>query len=328
MPAADYKVTLSPDVKELSQTLIDEIAAKAKEKAGSTTNYSATIAIPAGVTLDLHGIGDDGNPASLTIPDGMSVTFFGLSGGEAPTLSLTKNFDLAGSHAYVRFQNLKLKENGASYFVNQSASATVGDFALTDCEVANIKNAFFRLQGSNGITINNLTLTNCLFHDMCAGYSFIHVDAGSGKGVVKNVRMTDCTLYNVAETGKMFIYSKNTDMESVVLDHITMYNSIGGDNFLIDFGKNTFGAATFTISNSIFAKTPMAESKKNIRARALPVYTNTYTTNDFAIKLKGSSALDAAATDVFANPSKGDFTLKAAYSRLGAGDSRWIPASE
>ena len=99
MPAADYKVTLSPDVKELSQTLIDEIAAKAKEKAGSTTNYSATIAIPAGVTLDVHGIGDDGNPASLTIPDGMSVTFFGLSGGEAPTLSLTKNFDLAGSHA-------------------------------------------------------------------------------------------------------------------------------------------------------------------------------------------------------------------------------------
>ena len=69
----------------------------------------------------------------------MSVTFFGLAGGDAPTINLDKNFDVAGSHAFIKFQNVKLEENGAGYFINQSKACTISEFTLEDCEVSNMK---------------------------------------------------------------------------------------------------------------------------------------------------------------------------------------------
>ena len=111
MPSANYKYTLPSDVKIISQTLIEEIAEQAKVAAGSETNYSATIGIPAGATVSLYGTAEsDGGKTNVTIPEGMSVTFFGLAGGDAPTINLDKNFDVAGSHAYIKFQNVKLVE--------------------------------------------------------------------------------------------------------------------------------------------------------------------------------------------------------------------------
>ena len=91
MPAADYKVTLGADVTEINQDLIDEIAGQAKAAAGSETNYSATIGIKADATLDF---------GSVVIPEGMSVTFFGIAGGEAPTSSLRRHWALmAATHS-------------------------------------------------------------------------------------------------------------------------------------------------------------------------------------------------------------------------------------
>ena len=52
-------------------------------QAGNATNYSATIGIPAGAKVALYGTNDsDGGKTNVTIPDGMSVTFFGLAGGD------------------------------------------------------------------------------------------------------------------------------------------------------------------------------------------------------------------------------------------------------
>ena len=322
MPAASYKYYLPAGTKELTQDMLDQIAATAQQKAGSNTNYSVTIGIAAGQQLTLYGSNAEEGKTSLTIPDGMAVTFFGLA-GDAPTLKLQKALNLEGSHAYVRFQHLNITDDGAGYFVNQSKTATVDEFGVDNCEVSDFATAFFRLQGTSGITVNTLSLNNSIFHDMCSGYSFIHVDAGSGKGKVNRIRMANCTLYNIATGGKMLIFSKKTNMESIAIDRLTMYNCIGNGNFLIDFGDKTFGANSITISNSLFAKTPDDVTNKNLRCLHAPVVTNTYTPSDFFKKIDGATALDAAADDVFADPAAGNFTLKPAYTRLGAGDSRW-----
>lgn len=109
MPSANYKYTLPSDVNVISQTLIEEIAEQAKAAAGNETNYSATIGIPAGATVSLYGTAEsDGGKTNVTIPEGMSVTFFGLAGGDAPTINLDKNLDISGSHAYIKFQNVKI----------------------------------------------------------------------------------------------------------------------------------------------------------------------------------------------------------------------------
>lgn len=324
MPAANYKYSLSSDVTVISQDLIDEIAEKAKAAAGNETNYSATIGIPAGAKVALYGINDsDGGKTNVTIPDGMSVTFFGLAGGDAPTINLDKNFDIAGSHAFIKFQNVKLEENGAGYFINQSKACTVSEFTLENCEVSNLKTSFFRLQGSDAKSIGKLTLKNSIFTKLCAGYGFIHVDAGSGAGHVDNVEIDGCTFNSICVTGKVFIFSKKTDMQDITIKNSTFYNCNGSGQYFVDFNADTFGPNTFTIENCIFGKSADEATDKNIRSKTPATVANSFRTTDFFKVIKGVNDTEFSSTQLFKDPANGDFTIKAGTLKEKAGDPRW-----
>ena len=323
-PAASIKYTLASDVTVISQTLIDEIAEQAKAKAGNETNYSATICIPAGAKVALYGINDsDGGKTNVTIPDRMSVTFFGLAGGEAPTITLDKNFDIAGSHPFIKFQNVKLEENGAGYFINQSKACTVSEFSLEDCEVSNLKTSFFRIQGSDAKSIGKLTLKNSIFTNLCAGYGFIHVDAGSGAGHLDNVEIDGCTFNSICVTGKVFIFSKKTDMQDITIKNSTFYNCNGNGQYFVDFNVDTFGPNTFTIENCIFGKSADEATNKNIRSKTPATVANSFRTTDFFKVIKGVNDTEFSSTQLFKDPANGDFTIKAGTLKEKAGDPRW-----
>lgn len=325
MPAANYKYSLSSDVTVISQTLIDEIAEQAKAAAGNETNYSATIGIPAGAKVALYGTNDtDGGKTNVTIPDGMSVTFFGLAGGETPTITLDKNFDIAGSHAFIKFQNVKLEENGAGYFINQSKACTVSEFTLEDCEVSNIKLSFFRFQGSNAKSVGKLTLKNSIFTNLCAGYGFIHIDAKSGAGHLDNVEIDGCTFNSICVTGKVFIYSNNTDMQDITIKNSTFYNCNGNGQFFVDFGKDAkFGPNTFTIEGCIFGKSADEKTDKNIRSKTPATVANSFRTTDFFKVIKGVTETGFSSEQLFTDPANGNFTIKAGTLKEKAGDPRW-----
>ena len=324
MPAANFKYSLASDVTVISQDLIDEIAEKAKAAAGNETNYSATIGIPAGAKVALYGINDsDGGKTNVTIPDGMSVTFFGLAGGDAPTINLDKNFDIAGSHAFIKFQNVKLEENGAGYFINQSKACTVSEFTLENCEVSNLKTSFFRLQGSDAKSIGKLTLKNSIFTKLCADYGFIHVDAGSGAGHVDNVEIDGCTFNSICVTGKVFIFSKKTDMQDITIKNSTFYNCNGNGQYFVDFNTDTFGPSTFTIENCIFGKSADEATNKNIRSKTPATVANSFRTTDFFKVIKGVNDTEFSSTQLFKDPANGDFTIKAGTLKEKAGDPRW-----
>lgn len=324
MPAANFKYSLASDVTVISQDLIDEIAEKAKAAAGNETNYSATIGIPAGAKVALYGINDsDGGKTNVTIPDGMSVTFFGLAGGDAPTINLDKNFDVAGSHAFIKFQNVKLEENGAGYFINQSKACTVSEFTLENCEVSNLKTSFFRLQGSDAKSIGKLTLKNSIFTKLCAGYGFIHIDAGSGKGHLDNVEIDGCTFNSICVTGKVFIFSKKTDMQDITIKNSTFYNCNGNGQYFVDFNADTFGPNTFTIENCIFGKSADEATNKNIRSKTPATVANSFRTTDFFKVIKGVNDTEFSSTQLFKDPANGDFTIKAGTLKEKAGDPRW-----
>lgn len=324
MPAADYKYSLASDVTVISQTLIDEIAEQAKAKAGNATNYSATIGIPAGAKVALYGTNDsDGGKTNVTIPDGMSVTFFGLAGGETPTITLDKNFDVAGSHAFIKFQNVKLEENGASYFINQSKACTVSEFTLEDCEVSNIKNSFFRLQGSDAKSIIKLTLKNSIFTKLCAGYGFINIDAGSGAGHLDNVEIDGCTFNSICVTGKVFIFSKKTNMQDITIKNSTFYNCNGNGQYFVDFNDAKFGPNTFTIENCIFGKSADERTDKNIRSKTPANVANSFRTTDFFKVIKGVYDTEFSSDQLFTDPANGNFTIKAGTLKEKAGDPRW-----
>ncbi len=324
MPAANFKYSLASDVTVISQDLIDEIAEKAKAAAGNETNYSATIGIPAGAKVALYGINDsDGGKTNVTIPDGMSVTFFGLAGGDAPTINLDKNFDIAGSHAFIKFQNVKLEENGAGYFINQSKACTVSEFTLENCEVSNLKTSFFRLQGSDAKSIGKLTLKNSIFTKLCAGYGFIHIDAGSGKGHLDNVEIDGCTFNSICVTGKVFIFSKKTDMQDITIKNSTFYNCNGNGQYFVDFNVDTFGPSTFTIENCIFGKSADEATDKNIRSKTPATVANSFRTTDFFKVIKGVNDTEFSSIQLFKDPANGDFTIKAGTLKEKAGDPRW-----
>lgn len=324
MPAANFKYSLASDVTVISQDLIDEIAEKAKAAAGNETNYSATIGIPAGAKVALYGINDsDGGKTNVTIPNGMSVTFFGLAGGDAPTINLDKNLDIAGSHAFIKFQNVKMEENGAGYFINQSKACTVSEFTLENCEVSNLKTSFFRLQGSDAKSIGKLTLKNSIFTKLCAGYGFIHIDAGSGKGHLDNVEIDGCTFNSICVTGKVFIFSKKTDMQDITIKNSTFYNCNGNGQFFVDFNVDTFGPSTFTIENCIFGKSADEATNKNIRSKTPATVVNSFRTTDFFKVIKGVNDTEFSSTQLFKDPANGDFTIKAGTLKEKAGDPRW-----
>lgn len=324
MPAANFKYSLASDVTVISQDLIDEIAEKAKAAAGNETNYSATIGIPAGAKVALYGTNDsDGGKTNVTIPDGMSVTFFGLAGGETPTITLDKNFDIAGSHAYIKFQNVKLEENGAGYFINQNKACTVSEFTLEDCEVSNVKTSFFRIQGKDAKSIGKLTLKNSIFTNLCAGYGFIHIDAGSGAGHLDNVEIDGCTFNSICVTGKVFIFSKKTNMQDITIKNSTFYNCNGNGQYFVDFNTDSFGPNTFLIENCIFGKSADEATNKNIRSKTPATVANSFRTTDFFKVIKGVNDTEFSSIQLFTDPANGNFTIKAGTLKEKAGDPRW-----
>lgn len=322
MPDADYVKILTADETIISQDLLNEFAERAA--ADGKTNYGVTIGIPADAVVDFRGSSDTGSSSNVTLPDGMSITFFGRAGGDAPTIKFQNLFNLAGSHAYVTFQNVKLVDDGAGYLVNQGDACTVSEFNIIDSEVSGFATSFFRMQGNAAKSFGTVKLTNSIFHDMCSGYSFLHIDANKGLGGgVKNILIDGCTLYNIAKSGKMFIYSRETAMENIIVSNTTFYNCIGGGQYWIDFGNTTTGCSgKLEFTGCLFTKTPDETTNKNIRSSNSVITDECYHTTDFFKKL-GSTALTYGSDELFTDPANGDFSLT---KELKAGDPRWFAA--
>ncbi len=51
----------------------------------------------------------------------------------------------------------------------------------------------------------------------------------------------------------MFIYGENRYMTSINLKNSTFYNVIGGGQYFIDFGSDTYGPSSFNIENCLFS---------------------------------------------------------------------------
>lgn len=324
-PAAAYTRYLETTETRLNQALFDQIVADARTETGEQ-NVSITIVFPAGSTTEIIGDDTAADPGTLKISDGVSVNFFGRGGGETPTLKLLKNFDIAGSHNFVTFEHLNIVDGGAGYCINQSTACSVSEVKFTDCNVSGQATAFFRLQKDGAKVINTLTIDNCVMHDMCSGYSYIHVDANSGDGVVKNINISNSTFYNVAPSGKMFIYSKKTNMESINITNCTFNNNTGSGNYFIDFNDDAYGpSGDFNITNCVFGKSA-DDNTKNIRASKDPNVVNSFCTSDFYKQkgFPGINELDYTYDKLFVAPDEADFHFqKGTLEDYKTGDPRW-----
>lgn len=320
IPSADYKYFLGSDVKVIDQDLMNSISSEAQAAADDPTNYSVTIAIPADVTIDMHGTAEDGSSTNIKIPDGMSVTFFGMAGGAKPVLNMSKCVNIQGSHAFVRFENVVITDGGCQYLINQSASCTLGDLSFTDCEVRNLSRSLVRLQGSEAMSIDALNIDNCLVDNQGSGsYALIYYNNAAYS--VNSVNISKSTFSNILHSVMDF---RNAHTNSVTFSDCTFYNIIGAGRYLID-AQNVNPAPAIIMTNCIFAKTN-TDTSKGIRSEGSEVEsTNSYFTNDFVLssnKFTVDQEFSGSSDDLFKDPAALDFTLK---TSLGAGDPRWYP---
>ena len=318
-PAADYIAYISATDSvnyDLLQSFVDE-------------GYkSVTVAMPGDAVFH--------NPNRLLIPDGLSVTFFGLPGNERSVLAVN-GINLGGTHAYVKFENLTIDgavyEDGVAtatnnnYVFNQSEPATVGTIEFRSCVIINLKNTVFRLQGSDSKVVNSLVFDDCIYYGPATRtYSFVHVDAGGGAGKVENISISNCT---VVHSGKCLVYSKNTDFTKLIISNCTVFDAPGAGDYILDCASTSYGPTEgATLSNCIFGY-DTSTTVKGMRCSGTPVVENCYATTEF---VQGGNKVDledaGAAQDVFKCIDEGswDFTFAdPLFKGQGVvGDPRWF----
>lgn len=319
MPDAEFKYPLPSTVTVLSQDIMDDVEQQALASGVTPESYSVTIGIPAGITLDVHGTDEEtGDATSIVIPDGMSVTFFGLAGGDAPTLNVDKSIDLAGTHAYVRFENVKFVDTGGQYLINQSAACTIGsDLSFTNCTLTDFERSFVRSQKPE-VVINEVNVDNCIATNMSHGngYSVFYWKENGGK--INSLNITNSTFDTFQRS---FIELTKNDVGTAInISDCTFYNGAGNDKYIID--TNESANATVSITRCIFALSPA--KLRGVRCATDPVIAQVYFTSDFnltASAFEPTQQLQVDAAGLFADPANHDFTLM--DKDIEAGDPRW-----
>lgn len=313
VPEADYTAFLEP-TDSLNQTLFNDM------KAAGYSNVN--IALSAGASYN--------NDNALNLPDDMSITFFGLP-GESKAIIAVKSLNMGSKHGFIKFQNVEVSAYCEStqnqYIFNQSDATEVGSLEFNDCIIRDFKNTPIRLQGSDVKTIGKLYINNTIIYGVeSAGYAIVHVDAGSGKGVIQEIEIENST---VKGCGKNFIYCNKTDFTKLTLTNCTFSRMMGkSGTYFFDNGNTTNGPSEgIEITNCIFGST--ADPKdKGIRSKATPVIENCYATADWVVAgnaIKDLISYEGTEADLFTDPTNGDFTIKDSMfgGKKSCGDPRW-----
>lgn len=318
MPAGDEKVELDPSITTINNTVIADIVKAAQEKTGKT-EVAITIGLQPGTTYTMVSTATDGSDANVKIPEGASVTFFGLSGASAPTLNWKKCLDITGSHSYIRFQNVSMKDDGAQYLINQSESATIGELSFTECTFKDFERSIFRTQGSGTISIEKLLIDNCIMTNMSngAGYPIFYI--GTTTTQVGQLEMKNSTFDT---TDHNFIQLKTAIAGGVTISDCTFYNNVASGKYFLDSNKlNT----DIQFIRTILGKS-MDAGSRGIRTAGTITISESVRTKDCVYgsnDIKEFAAGTLTSEDMFTAPDNHDFTLKIDDK---IGDPRWYKA--
>ena len=219
----------------------------------------------------------------------------------------------------------------AQYLISIQDSTTMKTkLVLQNCELKNWKLWAISNQYSDNVVVDSLIIDNCLFHDGTGSAIHFNENAPAGKNACEYFKMTNTTLYNIVSTSYAGIVQISSngeaegDVNTVIIDHITLYNFDAADLGAISIRKTN----NMTITNSIIA-TPEDKGQ-----RALYVYGGTV---DNTIHYNGSKRSGNTVytkcenTDpLFVDAANNNFKLKGnspaiakATDGSNLGDPRW-----
>lgn len=333
MPWATVRQELGDDVTQIDQELMGMLAQKALDimAAEGKDTASVTIGVPAGKTLTL-GTTEE----SLNVPEGISVTFFGLA-GEVPTLEMYTPLK-ADNHrgGYIRFEHINIDAmydadagtNGCQYVFQAKAECELDSMVFVECNISNIRRSLISMESSSSEAIHLIKIDNSIITNHAGDYAFIKIDKGGC--TVDDIQITNSTFNHISYSKDKSIMDLNGIPGSlnVSIENCTFYNILGKGAFLIsDKAQEKAEQSTINVSlyKVLFAKNAV-EGAKGYRGVNMSA-TNSYMTSDFKLDKDydwSVQSYNGSSTDIFENPATGDFTLKVTdLVRDEVGDPRW-----
>lgn len=330
VPSANVVIYLPSDITYLNSETLQAYADSALAITG-TGSATVSLGIPAGITMTVGGYNESGEDAGLKIPDGVSVTFFGRA-GEKANLQFKKSMSVDGNHCFIAFEHVNIDGlyddeagvDGCGDIINEDAACSIDSITVTECNVSNMKNSFMRMK-TKGQHIGKIVVDNCIFNNHSGAYSLFSLKAGID---MNSITLKNSTFYDIAVLKNSIVEVNECITDIYVnIESCTFYNILGSGGYIIN-AKNTVGAVTADINNSLFAKTYVASGAKGKQGNNLTISCgNSYRTTDFVMS---SGKIDlteysGTASSVFKNPTEADFTITATKLQIAkVGDPRWL----
>lgn len=343
VPEADKTVALS-DETPLTQTLINEIAA---ELGASADNLkTVTFTLPSG--MECITLNEDGNRTSLSIPDGLSVNFYGEAGEQKAVLRIagmgdsgsasTTSLKIGGKHQCITFYNLIIdgqidETNNVLSFIDEGTECSVGILSFNDCEIRNYARALLRMQKTTNKIINQFIVENSIIHHF-GGNNYAFMVAKGGEGAIDELIFKQSTFHNFVAANKGFLsFENNNNIKKIDISDCTFYNQVADGGYFIDFKDAAYGAEELNITNCIMGKTIGAKAKGG-RGKVYSIV-NSYKTADWSQTggnaIAGFDEYEKNASELFEDPDNGNFFIKDIMDFAGydqCGDPRWYSANK
>lgn len=319
MPEGDYKTELAAGITRITDDVISDIVDAAKAATGKE-NVAVTIGLQPDRKYDVASYAEDGTDAGLRLPEGASVTFFGMAGGEAPTLNMIKSLNIEGGHTYIRFENVNFTDGGCQYFINQSTSSTIAELSFKQCRFTDFERSLIRTQGSGIINIDNVIVDNCVLTNMSHGNGYSVLYFGTATTHVGRLELVNSTIDTTQRS--VIEASKAPIANGVYITNCTFYNNVAAGRYFMDAnGQST----NLTMTNTILGKT-MDATSRGARTAGTMEFNNCIRTSDCVYGSNDIKDLPVdtwSSADIFKAPDSHDFTLKISKK---VGDPRWYPA--
>lgn len=309
LPTTAYSYYLQDD--ELTQAILDLIATNAKAAAGSDTDYSATITIPEGQTVDIK--------SDLTLPDGMGIIFEGED--ETAGLNITKTVNLNGSHHMLIFHRLTIDGQDVKTMFGNSDATTIAQFTFTDCRIRNIQNNLLSLNKNCEDQIGAFKIENCVV-DNCGNSGYM-IAGNNAANTIGSISIINSTITNMAYG--MIDVGGCKGLSGVEVTSCTFYNTQGDGRYLINLNGSDCNLA---FTKCLFALT-YSPSCRGVRVSSgyTTSISNVYLTSDYVMGSYGfKTDLDyepVASDKLFRAPLDGDFHVLIS-DLLELGDPRWL----
>lgn len=275
---------------------------------------------------------------TLTFPARKTVTLKAAPDAEVRFASLFRANDASLSGGGIILDGVKVSITD-SYFINLDNYGDITTISMLNCEIADIARCFLRTN-NDANSIGEIRFENCVIRDCgSGGWNFMYP-----KHSVKNVSVSNCTLYNYSN-GESFFMPNAANADNVLIftfRNNTVYKwGKSNDRAIAKVEKKYSSESVYTFTDNIICKggadgikpyVVHAGAGRLVAANNLVVDYGDYNIADKEVADLSLADLGMEALS-FANPDAGDFTIAstsplATASTTGGvvGDPRWLKA--